>query len=54
MAYMQKTGIFDHFAGARRGFGRLVHEIAAGLEALHRVQFDEPWKPVRKPTYGEW
>ena len=54
MTTTKKTPIFDHLAGARQRFGRLVSEIAAGLAVLHRVQFEEPWKPARKPTYGEW
>lgn len=28
-------------------FGRLVREIIAGLDALHRVQFDAPWSDAQ-------
>ena len=54
MARRKNSRIFDHLnaVGARlRGF---VDEIKAGLDALHRVQFDEPWNRAHRPTYEEW
>lgn len=51
MVRNQKTQFFDHI---RVRVGRFVHEFGVGLAALHRVQFAEPWKPARRPTYGEW
>ena len=54
MVRSQSGQFFDHINSFRVTLGRVISEINAGLVALHRVQFDEPWKPVRKPTYGEW
>lgn len=54
MVRHQSTQIFDQMTNAWARFGQLVREVNLGLTALHRVQFDEPWKPIRKPTYGEW
>lgn len=48
------TRFFDQVSGVRRQLARVVHDIAIGLDALHRVQFEEPWRPVRRPMYGEW
>lgn len=44
---------FDQVTGAWARLGRFVQEVNVGLAALHRAQFDEPWKPTHRPTYGE-
>ena len=46
--------IFDHLGRIWRVVAAFVNDIKAGLDALHRVQFDEPWKGAHRPTYEEW
>ena len=54
MVRSQSGQFFDHINNFRATVGRLAHEINAGLFALHRVQFDEPWKSERRLSYDEW
>ena len=45
---------FDHLNSVRATIVRVIRDIDAGFAALYRVQHRQPWKPVRKPTSGEW
>ena len=42
-----QAGRADLFDGIDRGLARLAKSIAAGLAALHRIQFDAPWASER-------
>lgn len=54
MSNSRITRFFDHLGDLGRRLRRLGADIRAGLDALHRVQFDEPWIGNRRPTYEEW
>ena len=49
MTEFRNTGSFDRRNDGRSRLGQLVRDIALGLETLHRVQFEQPWKA---PTSG--
>ncbi len=54
MVRNQSGQFFDHINSFGASLRRLIRDINVGLVALHRVQFDEPWKSARRPMYGEW
>ena len=54
MAGSQTSRIFDHLGTAGVRVRRFVAQIRAGLDALYRAQFDEPWTRSHRPTYEEW
>ena len=54
MKTSRTTQNFDHLRNLGRLLRRFGADVGAGLDALHRVQFDEPWTRNRRPTYEEW
>ena len=43
-----QSGRADLNGGIDRGLERLARSVATALEALHRIQFDAPWKKPAK------
>lgn len=54
MGRSRNSRIFDHLSVVWARVCRVAGNVNTGLDALHRVQFDEPWNRAHRPTYEEW